>query len=212
MQSDQKRKFKINGTTSPPLEDHTQLIVDLLSFCQSLCKQTHHIGEQLCKEVMRATHGKARLSLPIKETSTGRHAAFPVSVSFPVRFCSRLYGTLEVAPDSAHPALPALPLNVAQLLAHTCGLILYSLELSAFVEGQCRRLDFQIPRHLTRREREVLDLICRGYDQQTIAKQLHISTATVGTYRKRIYEKFGIHSERDIPLAAYRSNLFSILE
>ena len=204
--------FKISETTRTSLEDYTQLIVDLLSFCQTLCKQTHGVGEHLCKEVMRATQGRARLSLPFQGSSTGRHAHFPVSVSFPVRFCNRIYGTLDIAPDSAHPAFPALPLSVAQLLAHTCGSLLYSLEMSAFIEGQCQRLDCQIPGHFTKREREVLDLICRGYDQQTIATKLHIATATVGTYRKRIYEKFGVHSERDIPLAAYRTNLFSIFE
>jgi hypothetical protein len=52
-------------------------------------------------------------------------------------------GTLDIAPDSAHPASPALPLPVAQLLAHTCGSLLYTLELSAFIEGQCKRLDYQ---------------------------------------------------------------------
>src|SRR2546422_302775 len=119
MRPDQMQPFKISNPTSTSLEDYTQLIVDLLSFCQTLCKQTHSVGERLCKEVMRSTHGRVRLSLPLEDSSTGRPAPFPVSVSFPVRFCNRIYGTLDVAPDSAHPASPALPLTVAQLLAHT---------------------------------------------------------------------------------------------
>ncbi|TMC26186.1 MAG: hypothetical protein E6J36_03495, partial [Chloroflexi bacterium] len=41
---------------------------------------------------------------------------------------------------------------------------------------------------------------------------LHIAPATVDTHRKRICEKLGVHSERDIPLAAYRAGLFSILD
>jgi DNA-binding NarL/FixJ family response regulator len=119
---------------------------------------------------------------------------------------------LEIAQDPARSTTPALSLPVAQLLAHTCGSLLYTLELTAFIEGQCQRLDYQDPEHLTNREREVLELICRGYDQQAIATMLNITPATVDTHRKRICEKLGVHSEHDIPLAAYRTHLFSILE
>ena len=203
--------FKINDPTSTNIEDFTQLIVDLLSFGQTLCKKTHGIGERLCHEVVRATQGKARLLLPFQDSSNGRRFPFSVSVSFPVQFRQRIYGRLEIAPDSAHPGSPAIPLSVAQVIAHTCGSLLYTLELSAFVEGQCQRLDSQVSGHLTRREQEILELICRGNDQQAIATQLHIAPATVDTHRKRICEKLGVHCERDIPLAAYQTSLFSIL-
>ena len=211
MGQDQIKALKAGAAANLQFEDYTKLMEDLLSFSQALCKQTNNVGERLCKEVTRATQGRVRLSLPMRAPSNGRHTPFPVSVSFPVRFCNRFYGSLEATPDPKHPASPALPLPVVQLLAHICGLLLYNLELSAFIEGQSQRLDFQNPEHLTKRERQVLDLICRGYDEQAIAKKLNIATATVNTYQKRIREKFGIHSERDISLAAYQSNLFSIL-
>jgi DNA-binding CsgD family transcriptional regulator len=204
--------FKVSDTAGASLEDYTQLIADLLSFGQALGNHTHRVGKRLCQEVLRATHGKAWLVLPGQDSSTGRPAPFPVSVSFPVRFRNRIYGTLEIAADSAHPTSPAFPLPVAQLLAHTCGSLLYTLELSAFIEGQCQRLDDQDPEHLTKREQEVLELICQGDDQETIATKLQIAPATVDTHRKRICEKLGVHCERDIPLAAYRAHLFSILE
>ncbi|TMC93337.1 MAG: helix-turn-helix transcriptional regulator, partial [Chloroflexi bacterium] len=106
----------------------------------------------------------------------------------------------------------ALPLPIAQLLANTCGSLLYTLELSAFIEGQCQRLDSQVSGHLTRREQEVLALICRGNDQRAIATMLSITPTTVDTYRKHICWKLGVHSERDIPLAAYQAGLFSVLD
>jgi DNA-binding CsgD family transcriptional regulator len=202
--------FKISDTAGASLEDCTRLIADLLSFGQALGKHTHRVGRRLCQEVMRATQGRAWLVFPGQDSSTGR--PFPVSVSFPVRFRNRIYGTLDIAPDSTHPASPALPLPVAQLLAHTCGSLLYTLELTAFIEGQCQRLDYQDPGHLTKREQEILELICQGDDQETIAMKLQIAPATVDTHRKRICEKLGVHCERDIPLAAYRAHLFSILE
>ncbi len=204
--------YEINDTIDIPHEDCTQLMADLLSFSQALCKQTHRIGERLCQEVMHATQGKAMLLFSCQSSSVGKDIPFHVSVSFPVRFRNRTYGTLDIAPDSAHPKFPALPLPVAQLLAHVCGSLLYTLELSAFIEGQCQLLDCQDPEQLTKREREVLELICLGYDQQAIATKLHIASATVETHRKHIAEKLGIHCERDIPLAAYRTNLFSILD
>jgi DNA-binding CsgD family transcriptional regulator len=175
-------------------------------------QQIHLVGEDLCQEVRRATQGSARLFLPYQNSSDGQPDPFAVSVSFPVQFRNRTYGRLDIAPDPQRPGSPVLPLSVAQLLAHTCGSLLYSLELTAFVEGQCQRLDDQVPVHLTKREREVLELICQGNDQQAIAEQLSIAPATVDTHRKRISEKLGVHSERDIPLAAYRAGLFSILD
>ena len=204
--------FKISDTTGASLEDYTQLLADLLSFGQALGNHTHRVGKRLCQEVLRATHGKARLFLPGQNSSTGRPTPFPVSVSFPARFRNRIYSTLDTAPDSAHPAFPALPLPVAQLLAHTCASLLYTLELIAFIEEQCQRLDDQDPEHLTKREQEVLELICHGCNQQAIPTKLQIAPATVNTHRKRIGEKLGVHCERDIPLAAYRAHLFSILD
>lgn len=204
------RTFKEGDTAGTGLDDYTQLIAHLLSYGQALGKHTHRAGKRFCQEVMRATQGRARLLLPYQDSSTGR--PFPVSVSFPVQFRNRIYCTLEIAADSAHPASPALPLHVAQLLANTCGSLLYTLELSAFIEGQCQRLDYQDPEPLTRREQEILELICQGDDHYTIATKLQIAPATVETHRKRICEKLGVHCERDIPLAAYRAHLISILD
>lgn len=209
---DQVKTSKGNNTNGGLMENYAQLILDLVSFCQTLCKQTNKVGERLSKEMMRLTQNRVRLSLLFQNSSNGRHVPFPVSVSFPVQFCNRNYGTLEVAADSAHPAQPALPLAVAQLLAQVCGTLLYNLELSAFIEGQSHRLEFQQHRHLTRRELEVLKLICRGFEPQEIASKLNIAIATVETHKKSIREKFGIHSEHDIALVAYRTNLFSVLE
>jgi DNA-binding CsgD family transcriptional regulator len=204
--------FTVSDPDASSLEAYTQLIMDFLGFGQTLCKQTQRIGEQLCQEVMRATQGRARLLLPYLDSSAGQQVPFAVSVSFQVQFNSRSYGTLDIAPDSKRPVSPALPLHVAQLLAQICGLLLCTIELSVFIERQCQRFDHQNPGQLTRREREVLELICRGLDQQTIATRLDITLATADTYRKRIYGKLGVHSERDVPLAAYQANLISILE
>ena len=203
---------EISDTTVTNLEDYIQLIENLLSMGQTVYKQLHEVGEGLYQEVIRATGGRARLFLPGQDPSIDQPVPFPVAVSFLLQFRNRTYGRLDIAPDATHPASPALPLHVAQLLANTCGSLLYTLEMTVFIEGQCQRLDSQVPVRLTKREQEILERICQGDDQQAIATQLHIAPATVQTHRKRICEKLGVHTERDIPLAAYRANLFSILE
>ena len=46
---------------------------------------------------------------------------------------------------------------------------------------------------LTRREREVLELICRGLDDKGIAEQLSVSANTVRNHVARIYAKIGVN-------------------
>src|SRR5437868_9939317 len=47
---------------------------------------------------------------------------------------------------------------------------------------------------LSGREREVLDLLARGYLYKEIAESLEISLPTVNTYIRRIYEKLHVRS------------------
>lgn len=47
---------------------------------------------------------------------------------------------------------------------------------------------------LTVRELEVLQALARGFSQKMVASDLNISTETVKTYTKRIYEKLHTHS------------------
>jgi DNA-binding NarL/FixJ family response regulator len=47
---------------------------------------------------------------------------------------------------------------------------------------------------LTRREREVLVLVCRGADSRTIAEELVISPETARTHVQNVLSKLGVHS------------------
>ena len=47
---------------------------------------------------------------------------------------------------------------------------------------------------LSPREREVLELLARGYLYKEIAESLHLSVPTVNTYIRRIYEKLHVRS------------------
>ena len=51
---------------------------------------------------------------------------------------------------------------------------------------------------LTKREIVILDLVLRGEQNKSIAKQLDVSVRTVENYRKRLYAKFGADSIVDL--------------
>ena len=51
---------------------------------------------------------------------------------------------------------------------------------------------------LTPREREIVQLILKGYPTSLIAERLRVSRGTVKNHRRRIYEKLDITSEREL--------------
>ncbi|HLG60758.1 MAG TPA: LuxR C-terminal-related transcriptional regulator [Ktedonosporobacter sp.] len=190
-----------------------QYILHLLWIGQALCKQTTGVVDRLCQEVQRITQGKAQLILGSQEQLAKTQTTMPNTlISFSVQFGDSVYGTLCIAPASDQPTTPALPFPIGQLLAQTCSWLLYTLEQSVFLQNQSQHLNSQPYGTLTKREREVLMLMCLGHDQKSIADKLYISPATVGKHRQHIYEQLGVHNEHDALLAAYRLGFFSILE
>lgn len=61
---------------------------------------------------------------------------------------------------------------------------------------------------LSRREREVLDLIARGFTYPEIAQQLGLSVTTVQTHVRNIYGKLGVHNKTE---AVYEARLAGLL-
>jgi len=50
---------------------------------------------------------------------------------------------------------------------------------------------------LSRREREILELVSRGYGNKEIADQLSIGVETIRHHLKRVYDKFHVHSRSE---------------
>lgn len=107
---------------------------------------------------------------------------------------------------------PALPLPVARLLAQMCGWLLHMFELTAFLQGQSQQPNLEAYKSLTKRERDVLALICRGYDQEAIAETLSITPETAKKHRQHLYRRLDVHNEQTLLLAAYQAGFFSPLE
>lgn len=60
---------------------------------------------------------------------------------------------------------------------------------------------------LSKREKEILNLICQGHSTIAISKQLFISKYTVETHRKNILRKLDLRSSTELVSYAYREGL-----
>ena len=56
---------------------------------------------------------------------------------------------------------------------------------------------------LTRREREIMDLIAKGFTNKAIAQHLYLAPKTVQNHINRLFAKLGVHN-RASALAAWR--------
>lgn len=67
----------------------------------------------------------------------------------------------------------------------------------------------QLHDELTARERDILELLAKGYDNQTIADELFISLKTVKTHVSNILSKLHVTDRTQAVVYAFRHHLFS---
>ncbi len=193
--------------------NYVQHFIRLLSFGQFLCGQTCNVADRLCQEVTLITQGHVQLLLCCERPREApKLFSLTQSVTFPVQFRDVTYGTLYVTSEPGQYTLPALPLQMAHLLAQICGWLLYTFEVSALIQGQMQLPNVQMQSSLTKRQHEVLRLMCNGYRQKEIARLLNMTPTTVGKHKQNIYGRLGVHSEREAFLVAYRRGLISPIE
>jgi DNA-binding NarL/FixJ family response regulator len=70
--------------------------------------------------------------------------------------------------------------------------------------------DADEPATLSRREREVLQLLAEGGSTAQIAERLHLSVKTVETHRKRIMDKLGLRSIAELTKYAIREGITAL--
>ena len=66
------------------------------------------------------------------------------------------------------------------------------------------------PATLSRREREVLQLLAEGGSTAQIAERLHLSVKTVETHRKRIMDKLDLRSVAELTKYAIREGITAL--
>lgn len=89
-------------------------------------------------------------------------------------------GELIAALQLVHAGGSPMTINIARKVVQS-----FQAKPTVTVEGDA---------DLSSREREVLDLLARGYLYKEIADTLNIALATVNTYIRRIYEKLHVRS------------------
>jgi two-component system response regulator NreC len=85
-------------------------------------------------------------------------------------------------------------------LTETAGL--RPLSLPGKIGGQ-----WQPPKKLSRREREVLKLLAQGHSNQQVADKIRLSVKTVETYRTRLSEKLGLKGRAELYRFAAESGI-----
>jgi DNA-binding NarL/FixJ family response regulator len=80
------------------------------------------------------------------------------------------------------------------------------------IEGYVRQPSPHLPTtpgldELTRREREVLELIARGHSNADIARELYVSDATVKTHVAHVFAKLDVHDRAQAVVYAYETGL-----
>lgn len=188
----------------------------LFKLAESLLEQPDGAQDVLCAEVGKLAYGRARLQLfrgsatsESRETTHGDRAQ-----RLPVMCNGYTYGILWVMPISEHPPSPpqqALADSAARDLAKACGYILFALEQAALVRVLSRDLPVEQLSPLTNRQHQVLQLYAQGYGDQEIADLLCISPATLGTHRRQIYARLGVHHLDESLLLAHNLHLVSYL-
>lgn len=88
--------------------------------------------------------------------------------------------------DEFLKAINALLLNEIYICDHA------KERMLSFISNEQEKRNFHIKDPLTRREMEILKLICDGFSSKDISEQLFISTNTVETHRKRILLKLNV--------------------
>jgi len=65
----------------------------------------------------------------------------------------------------------------------------------------------EVRQALTRRERQILDMLARGLESKALAKALHISPVTARNHVQHIYAKLGVHNRAEAVSYGFRSGL-----
>jgi DNA-binding NarL/FixJ family response regulator len=65
------------------------------------------------------------------------------------------------------------------------------------------------PSWLTRRQREVLECLCRGHSNRQIARALHIAESTVSVHVTNILRKLNVGSRTEAAVLSHRVDLLN---
>ena len=141
--------------------------------------------------------GEAVIAGVAKERPGVRFLALSVSdaaddVIGVIRAGARGYVTKTISGDELTDAIHRVADGDAVFSPRLAGFV-----LDAFGDGSAPQRDEELD-HLTAREREVLQLIARGYRYKEIATRLHLSVKTVETHVSAVLRKLQLSSRHEL--------------
>jgi len=71
-------------------------------------------------------------------------------------------------------------------------------KLLEYFQKQGKKMDELEELHLTKREKEILDLLVKGLSYKEIAASFFISIETLNSHIKNIYRKLNVHSRGEL--------------
>lgn len=102
--------------------------------------------------------------------------------------------------ETAHPAIRACLVRLAELLIR--GGLDADHELAGSIDGAVERFGAGV---LTAREQEVVHLILRGHNTESVGHQLGMSWNTARAHRSKAYRKLGVSSQGELFYAFLRT-------
>ena len=193
--------------------DSVEISNYLLTVSENLCGRRQDVQQRLSQEVAFVTQQKVSL---LFHTQSGRQQwSKAYGMNIPVRFGNVIYGMLvaHVQDETLHHALSP---SLAEMIASLCGSILYTCELSWIVQESSQKNmlhDYSAVTRatFTKRQWDVLQLICQGYTKEQIIQRLSIAPSTLQKHRQAIYNHLHVNNEYEVPLVAYQVGLYSPL-
>ena len=150
-------------------------------------------GEAVIAAVTRERPGVKFLALSVSDAAE--------DVIGVIRAGARGYVTKTIAGEELTQAIHRVADGDAVFSPRLAGFV-----LDAFHDGDAPQRDEELD-HLTPREREVLQLIARGYRYKEVAARLHLSVKTVESHVSAVLRKLQLSSRHELTRWAARRRL-----
>ena len=79
--------------------------------------------------------------------------------------------------------------------------------LSRYMQDKSKKSAFNQDEELSKRETEILELICHEYTNQEVADKLYLSKRTVEGHRQRMMEKIGAKNTVGLVVYAFANQI-----
>jgi DNA-binding CsgD family transcriptional regulator len=175
-------------------------IQEVLNLAEELTDNPYSIIDSLRQKITAITQGQVQFIAKSTRTTQAKKEG-----EYPVSFNGRYYGDLVYCPPSGDTASNLT--NYLPTFSLMCGMISNLYEILALINVLKKNLEEPELIQLTSKQRQVLDYIILGLDDDEICLKMNIQIGTLKKHRQRIYEAMNVHRTHDVVLMAYQSHL-----